>query len=130
MVQLIIPLSSTEGEFLSETLFLPNDVRGLIVFVHGSGRGRASPRNRYVAPVLYQNGFATLLVDLLTPKEQESDIKSQSLMAKYLRIVLNRFKIFLLSNILTSITKWLIANIPEGPAYRIFWLKYRGCGCN
>jgi putative phosphoribosyl transferase len=87
--------------------------KAIIIFAHGSGSGKDSPRNRHVAKMLNDNGFATLLVDLLTLQEQESDIKNQSLMGKYPGILLNKFNIFLLSNRLTAITKWLIANKPE-----------------
>lgn len=54
---------------LEGDLVLPTSPRGLVVFVHGSGSSRHSPRNRYVATVLNQSGFATLLFDLLTPQE-------------------------------------------------------------
>lgn len=50
----------------------PPDATGLVVFVHGSGSSRHSPRNRLVAHVLNQAGLATLLFDLLTPHEEES----------------------------------------------------------
>ena len=58
--------------FRSEGILgLPPDPRGVIVFAHGSGSGRLSPRNNFVARHLQQNGFATLLLDLLTPDEAE-----------------------------------------------------------
>ena len=50
-------------------LELPDRPRGTVVFSHGSGSGRHSPRNRYVAQVLREAGLATLLLDLLTPEE-------------------------------------------------------------
>ena len=56
---------------LEGILGLPPDPRGVIVFAHGSGSGRLSPRNNFVARHLQQNGFATLLLDLLTPDEAE-----------------------------------------------------------
>lgn len=49
----------------------PVDARGLVVFAHGSGSSRRSPRNQYVATVLRRAGFATLLLDLLTEMEEE-----------------------------------------------------------
>ncbi len=51
------------------TLSLPRDARAVVVFAHGSGSGRYSPRNQYVAEVLQQAGLATLLLDLLEPDE-------------------------------------------------------------
>jgi len=50
---------------------VPSNATGAIVFAHGSGSGRLSPRNQYVARRLNEEGFATLLVDLLTPEEDE-----------------------------------------------------------
>jgi putative phosphoribosyl transferase len=54
---------------LEGSLFLPQDPRGLIIFAHGSGSSRFSPRNRYVAERLLAQGFACLLFDLLTAEE-------------------------------------------------------------
>ncbi|MEQ1654822.1 MAG: dienelactone hydrolase family protein [Nitrospira sp.] len=56
---------------LEGILGLPLDPRGIIVFAHGSGSGRLSPRNNFVAHHLQQNGLATLLLDLLAPNEAE-----------------------------------------------------------
>ena len=54
-------------------LTVPDDARGIVVFAHGSGSGRRSPRNRAVAQVLQEHGIATLLLDLLTPAEAAED---------------------------------------------------------
>ncbi len=89
---------------------IPSNSKALIIFAHGSGSGASSPRNKYVADVLNENGFATLLIDLLTEQEQESDIKSQKIMGKYPGIVLNKFNIHLLSDRLKTITRWIIEN--------------------
>ncbi|MER7505876.1 dienelactone hydrolase family protein [Nonomuraea pusilla] len=51
-------------------LIVPESARGVVVFVHGSGSSRHSPRNRYVAGALNEAGLATLLFDLLTPEEE------------------------------------------------------------
>lgn len=60
------------GELVLEGILgLPPDPSGIIVFAHGSGSGRLSPRNNFVAHHLQQNGLATLLLDLLTPDEAE-----------------------------------------------------------
>ena len=58
------------GARLAGHLTAPADARGLVIFAHGSGSSRLSPRNRYVASVLEQAGFATLLFDLLTRTEE------------------------------------------------------------
>src|SRR4051812_27486296 len=58
---------------LNGDLSLPADARGLVVFAHGSGSGRHSPRNRSVAEVLQHGGLGTLLLDLLTEREELID---------------------------------------------------------
>jgi putative phosphoribosyl transferase len=72
--------------------------RGLIIFAHGSGSGRQSPRNLVVAERLQTAGFATLLVDLLTPAEQELDSRTRHL----------RFDIPLLAERLTAAVDWAV----------------------
>ncbi|MFA6206150.1 MAG: alpha/beta hydrolase, partial [Methylocystis sp.] len=56
---------------LEGSLYLPQSPQGLIIFAHGSGSSRFSPRNRYVAERLVAQGFACLLFDLLTAEEGE-----------------------------------------------------------
>lgn len=64
------PVTVRQGSLrLDGTLALPAHPRGLVVFAHGSGSGRRSPRNNAVARTLQQQDFATLLLDLLTPDE-------------------------------------------------------------
>lgn len=58
---------------MSGDLVVPGDARGIVVFAHGSGSSRHSTRNRAVAEVLQDNGFATLLLDLLTEDEERAD---------------------------------------------------------
>ena len=57
---------------LKGNLVIPKGATGLVIFSHGSGSSRFSPRNGYVAGILQENGFATLLVDLLTLEEDET----------------------------------------------------------
>lgn len=54
-------------------LMLPSEARGIVVFAHGSGSSRHSPRNQYVAQILQSAGFGTLLMDLLTRQEESID---------------------------------------------------------
>src|SRR5215213_5403153 len=82
---------------LKGNLGIPEDARGVVLFAHGSGSGRHSPRNRYVAEVLRDAWPATLLVDLLTPEEEEVDLRTRRL----------RFDIELLANRLVDATGWL-----------------------
>lgn len=82
---------------LSGDLVIPEKALGIVLFAHGSGSSRHSPRNRYVAGVLQQDGFATLLLDLLTVAEEHADLKSGHL----------RFDIHLLAERLLEATDWL-----------------------
>ena len=108
-----IPLTDIDNGILNGEFFIPETPRSLIVFAHGSGSGQSSPRNQYVANILNENGFATFLVDLLTLKEQDSDMKTQKILDKYLTITLNKFNIKLLATRLETVTTWLIDNISE-----------------
>lgn len=62
-----------EGETIGAFVAVPENPRGMVVFAHGSGSSRHSGRNQYVAGILNQAGFATLLLDLLTPTEERVD---------------------------------------------------------
>jgi putative phosphoribosyl transferase len=61
------------GVTLAADVVVPEQARGVVLFAHGSGSGRHSPRNRYVAAELNSAGLATVLTDLLTPAEEERD---------------------------------------------------------
>jgi putative phosphoribosyl transferase len=58
---------------LRADLTVPDAARGVVLFAHGSGSGRLSPRNRQVAAGLHRRGLATLLLDLLTEREERDD---------------------------------------------------------
>ncbi len=92
-----IQLGSTR---LEGNLSVPENSVGIVLFVHGSGSGRMSPRNRLVAKELNQKGIATLLFDLLTRKEESIDMQTGHL----------RFDIPLLSQRLIDTTHWLLKN--------------------
>src|SRR5438067_2880072 len=62
-----------DGVELEGNLTLPPSAQGVVLFAHGSGSSRHSPRNRAVAGALNQAGLGTLLVDLLTPEEERID---------------------------------------------------------
>lgn len=85
---------------LEGTLAGPREARGIVLFAHGSGSGRMSPRNRFVASVLQDAGFATLLIDLLTPEEDAVDERTHTL----------RFDVDLLADRLAGVTDWLANN--------------------
>lgn len=82
---------------LEGNLSVPPDARGLVLFAHGSGSSRHSPRNRYVAERLHKENLATLLIDLLTAEEERVDQVTAEL----------RFDIRMLAGRLISATDWL-----------------------
>lgn len=100
-----IPSQTTEraalvdlGTFALEgDLTLPEAAVGLVLFAHGSGSSRFSPRNRHVARILNEAGLATMLVDLLTRDEERRDAQTGHL----------RFDIGLLAERLTGVADWL-----------------------
>jgi len=94
---------------LDGDLAMPEHVSGLVLFAHGSGSSRHSPRNRAVAEALNKRGLATLLVDLLTGEEERLDARTREL----------RFDIGMLADRLIGIVDWLrgypdAASLPVG----------------
>ncbi|MBS0271643.1 MAG: dienelactone hydrolase family protein [Proteobacteria bacterium] len=85
---------------LEGNLVIPDNAKNIILFAHGSGSSRLSPRNQYVSQVLNQAGMATLLFDLLTKEEEQIEF----ITAEY------RFDIELLTNRLLFATDWVIKN--------------------
>src|SRR4051794_41829011 len=91
---------------LAGDLVLPPDARAVVVFAHGSGSGRFSPRNRAVAGVLVAAGLATLLMDLLTADEEAEDLRTGHL----------RFDVDLLGRRVIASLDWLAAGgTPRAP---------------
>ena len=82
---------------LDGELHIPAHASGMVLFAHGSGSSRFSPRNQYVAGVLYDAGLGTLLFDLLTPEEETIDRQTRHL----------RFDIELLATRLVDAATWL-----------------------
>ncbi|HUA22326.1 MAG TPA: dienelactone hydrolase family protein [Bryobacteraceae bacterium] len=89
-------------------LSVPTAASGVVLFAHGSGSSRHSPRNRYVADLLNESGLATLLIDLLTADEQEVDRQTAQL----------RFDIPFLAKRLVKISEWLKQH-PEIPGLKL-----------
>jgi len=100
-----IPAGTVE---LDGELILPSSATGVVLFAHGSGSSRFSPRNTYVAEVLQQHGIGTLLFDLLT-REEDQDYET-------------RFDITLLTQRLLAATAWLQSN----PGTQALHLGYFG----
>jgi dienelactone hydrolase len=93
--EVTIPAGSA---ILEGNLTVPEGATTIVVFVHGSGSSRHSPRNQFVARTHNQAGLATLLFDLLTAKEEGADIRT----ARY------RFDISLLARRLLQVTEWTL----------------------
>ena len=96
-VQIPLPSAGLNGD-----LMIPHDAKGLVIFVHGSGSSRLSPRNRHVAGKLNSYGIATLLLDLLTEEEQRIDAETMQF----------RFDIPLLVGRCILVTDW-VARQPD-----------------
>jgi len=88
---------------LSGELIVPANAAGVVLFAHGSGSSRNSPRNQFVARSLRESGVGTLLFDLLTQKEEEEDRHTGHL----------RFNIDLLAERLLAATAWCHRREPE-----------------
>jgi dienelactone hydrolase len=93
-----------DGVRLAGDLTIPADASGIVVFAHGSGSGRFSPRNRAVAGMLVDAGLATLLMDLLTSEEEAQDLRTGHL----------RFDIGLLGRRVIATIDWLAADEAAG----------------
>jgi dienelactone hydrolase len=91
-----------EGVQLDGTLTIPDGAHAVVLFAHGSGSSRFSPRNRFVARQLHDAHLATLLIDLLTPSEERVDAATAQL----------RFDIPLLARRLVAATDWLCGDPP------------------
>jgi putative phosphoribosyl transferase len=100
-----IPLN---GASIEGNLRVPANAGGVVLFAHGSGSSRFSPRNQYVAGVLNEAGFATLLIDLLTRDEEEIDLRTRQF----------RFDLDLLTERLIRAAEWLKKN-PQTRTLRI-----------
>ena len=85
------------GVRLEGFISIPDEPKGLVVFVHGSGSSHHSPRNQYVAQALQDSGLATLLFDLLTVSEETIDLRTRYL----------RFDIDLLARRTAGVLEWL-----------------------
>src|ERR1051325_10997778 len=99
-LEVTIPFAGFE---LAGELVHPPQTSGVILFAHGSGSSRHSPRNQYVARTLRERGLGTLLFDLLTQREEDEDRYTGHL----------RFDIDLLAGRLLGATEWLHLQQPD-----------------
>ena len=103
----IVCVTTRDAE-LEGSLTIPQGALGIVLFAHGSGSGRHSPRNRFVAHALHAGGLGTLLMDLLTAEEERAEEHTRHL----------RFDISMLAERLMDATDWLAAN-PDTARLRI-----------
>jgi predicted alpha/beta-hydrolase family hydrolase len=71
----LVKIPSGSDTVLEGILGTPKNAKGIVLFAHGSGSGRHSPRNQYVAQTLHNAKIATLLIDLLTAEEEKKDLR-------------------------------------------------------
>src|SRR5260370_12444700 len=95
LVRIVVGSAQLEGN-----LSLPEDATGVVLFAHGTGSSRHSPRNQYVAQALHEGGLGTLLIDLLTATEEREDARTGRL----------RFDIALLAARVVGASDWLARN--------------------
>jgi putative phosphoribosyl transferase len=93
--EVTIPLSNAT---LGGTFAIPHGASGLVIFAHGSGSSRHSPRNQFVARALREAGLGTLLFDLLTAEEEQAEARTRHL----------RFDILFLAERLVAVTRWIL----------------------
>jgi putative phosphoribosyl transferase len=99
-VRIDVDQGAIDGDFV-----LPDAPAGVVVFAHGSGSSRHSPRNRQVAATLHEAGIGTLLLDLLTAEEERVDLETREL----------SFDIALLAGRLSAATTWLLGQPERAP---------------
>jgi putative phosphoribosyl transferase len=88
-------------------LIIPDAPIGLVVFAHGSGSDKSSLRNQLISRILNESNVGTLLFDLLSEEEQESDVRAMNLMCKIPGLTLNKFNIRLLAKRLIGASEWI-----------------------
>jgi len=112
----IVRITDDEQNVIEGNLTVPNtiniDAKGIVIFAHGSGSSRHSRRNKYVAKVLNDAGIATLLIDLLTSKEEAVDDITRE----------HRFNIQLLAKRLLAATHW----VSQNDKFKILKIGYFG----
>jgi putative phosphoribosyl transferase len=111
----VVRITDDEQNTIEGNLTMPGvgaHIKGIVIFAHGSGSSRHSPRNKYVAQVLNSANIATLLIDLLTPKEEDID----DITREY------RFNIGLLARRLVSCADWILQN----PELKVLKIGYFG----
>ena len=104
-----IPLTETVPQmFLEGNLVIPDNSIGFVIFAHGSGSSKKSTRNQLVSQKFNENSIGTLLFDLLTKEEQESDTRLENIISQVPGGTFNKFNILLLTQRLSIVTRWVM----------------------
>jgi putative phosphoribosyl transferase len=111
-----IPVQTASNKAIASTILegnltMPDNmgfIKGIIIFALGSSDTRHSRQYRFIAQALNKEGLATLLVDLLSKEEEETDIRTEKIRCKLPGLIQNKFNIKLLSDRLIKITDWLL----------------------
>jgi putative phosphoribosyl transferase len=112
--------------FVEGILVLPDNPIGIVIFAHGSGSSKQSIRNQLVSEKLNENSIGTLLFDLLTKEEQESDRRLESIVSQVPGSTLNKFNIELLTNRLSTATRWVMAFLKDKDLKLAFFASSTG----
>ena len=99
--------------FVEGILVIPDNPIGIVIFAHGSGSSKQSMRNQLVSQKLNENSIGTLLFDLLSKEEQESDKRLESIVSDVLGSTFNKFNIALLTQRLSMATGWVMAFLKD-----------------
>jgi hypothetical protein len=96
--------------FVEANLTITDNAIGIVVFAHGSGSSKSSQRNQLVSKILNENNIGTLLFDLLSKEEQESDRRLENIIPQIPGATLNKFNISLLTKRLSMATEWIMSH--------------------
>jgi len=122
-----IPLNETVPQmFLEGNLVIPDNSIGFVIFAHGSGSSKKSTRNELVSQKFNENSIGTLLFDLLTKEEQESDKRLENIISEVPGGTFNKFNISLLTKRLSIATRWVIDFLKDSNLKLAFFASSTG----
>ena len=114
MIREVVRIALDESSlqiFMEGILVIPDNPIGIVIFAHGSGSSKQSIRNQLVSQKLNENSIGTLLFDLLTQEEQESDRRLESIVSLVPGGTFNKFNIELLTKRLSMATHWVMDSL-------------------
>jgi putative phosphoribosyl transferase len=122
-----IPLNETFPQiFVEGNLVIPDNQIGFVIFAHGSGSSMKSARNRLVSQKFNENSIGTLLFDLLTKEEQESDRRLKNIISQVPGGTFNKFNILLLTSRLSIATRWVMDFLKDSNLKLAFFASSTG----